>query len=123
MEYKRCVTLASSIRVLFSLYVLDIAALMVEAKSDVWLMIKADVLDAGVEVSRCREATSLRVMLWAGVGAGVFPDISQAVKEVVKIKKSFYPEPSNVSAYKKIYHGYLCLYQRLYGKEKPSKED
>jgi len=93
------------------------------AKSDIWLKIKADVLGVPVEVPQCSEAASLGAMLLAGVGARVFPDISQAVKEVVKIKKSFYPEPSNVSAYKKIYHGYLCLYQRLYGKEKPSKED
>ena len=113
MEYKRRVTLASSIRVLFSLYVLDIAALMVAAKSDVWLMIKADVLDAGVEVPRCREATSLRVMLWAGVGAGVFPDISQVVKGVVKIKQSFYPEPSNVASYKRVYQDNLALHRKL----------
>jgi len=93
------------------------------AKSDIWLKIKADVLGVPVEVPQNSEAASLGAMLLAGVGARVFPDISQAVKEVVKIKKSFYPEPSNVSAYKKIYHGYLYLYQRLYGKEEPSKED
>ncbi len=86
------------------------------AKSDTWLKIKADVLDVPIEVPQCSEAASLGAMLLAGVGARVFPDISQAVKEVVKIKKSFYSEPSNVAIYQKTYRDYLSLYQKLYGK-------
>jgi len=61
-------------------------------------------------------AASLGAMLLAGEGARIFPDISQAVKEVVKIKKSFYPELSNVAIYQKVYQDYLSLYQKLYGK-------
>jgi len=38
------------------------------------------------------------------------------VKEIVKIKKSFYSEPSNVAIYQKTYRDYLSLYQKLYGK-------
>jgi len=86
------------------------------AKSDIWLKIKADVLGVPVEVPECSEAASLGAMLLAGVGARVFPDITQAVKEVVKIKKSFYSEPSNVAIYQKTYRDYLSLYQKLYGK-------
>jgi len=81
-----------------------------------WLKIKADVLDVPIEVPQCSEAASLGAMLLAGVGAWVFPDINQAVKEVVKIKKSFYSEPSNVAIYQKTYRDYLSLYQKLYGK-------
>jgi len=87
------------------------------AKSDIWLKIKADVLDVPVEVPECSEAASSGAMLLAGVGARIFPDISQAVKEVVKIKKSFYPEPANVGVYHRVYRDYLSLYQKLYGKE------
>lgn len=86
------------------------------AKSDIWLKIKADVLDVPVEVPQCSEAASLGAMVLAGVGAEVFPDISGAVKEVVKIKKSFHPELSNVAIYQKVYQDYLSLYQKLYGK-------
>ncbi len=93
------------------------------AKSDIWLKIKADVLGVPVEVPQCSEAASLGAMVLAGVGAKVFPDISRAVKEVVKITKSFYPEPQNVAIYQKVYKNYLSLYQKLYGKEKLSKED
>jgi len=86
------------------------------AKSDIWLKIKADVLDVPVEVPQCSEAASLGAAILAGIGTKVFPDISQAVKEVVKVKKSFYPEPDNVAIYQKIYQNYRSLYQKLYGK-------
>ena len=86
------------------------------AKSDIWLKIKADVLDVPVEVPECSEAASLGAAILAGVGAGVFSGISQAVKKVVKIKKSFYPDPDNVATYQKIYQDYLSLYEKLYGR-------
>jgi xylulokinase len=86
------------------------------AKSNIWLKIKADVLDVPVEVPQCSEAASLGATILAGVGAKVFPGISGAVKEAVKIKRSFHPEPSNVAIYQKIYQDYLSLYQKLYGK-------
>jgi D-xylulose kinase len=86
------------------------------AKSDVWLKIKADVLNVPVEVPECSEAASLGAAVLAGVGAKVFSGINQAVKEVVKVKKSFYPEPDNVASYQKIYQNYRSLYQKLYGK-------
>ncbi len=85
------------------------------AKSDIWLKIKADVLNVPIEVPQCSEAASLGAAILAGVGAKVFSDINQAVREVVKIKKSFYPEPSNVAIYQKIYQDYLSLYEKLYG--------
>lgn len=93
------------------------------AKSDIWLKIKADVLGVPVEVPQCSEAASLGAMLLAGVGAGVFPDISQAVKKAIKIKKSFYPEPDGVAIYRRVYQDYLSLYQKLYGKENFFREN
>jgi len=86
------------------------------AKSDIWLKIKTDVLGVPVEVPECSEAASLGAIVLAGIGAKVFPDISGALKEAVKIKKSLFPEPSNVAIYQRIYQDYLSLYQRLYGK-------
>ena len=87
------------------------------AKSDIWLKIKADVLDVPVEVPQCSEAASLGAAILAGIGAEVFSDIKQAVREVVKIKKTFSPELSNVPIYQKTYQNYLSLYQRLYGQK------
>jgi len=86
------------------------------AKSDIWLQIKADVLNAPVEVPECSEAASLGAIILAGVGAEIFTDINQAVREVVKIKKSFSPEPSNVTIYQRVYQDYLSLYQKLYAR-------
>jgi len=97
-----------------SIPVKKVRALGGAAKSDIWLRIKAEVLDVPVEVPQCSEAASLGAAILAGVGAKVFSDISQAVREVVKIKKTFYPQPSNVAVYQSIYQNYLSLYQKLY---------
>ncbi|MCD6256569.1 hypothetical protein J7J45_00725 [Candidatus Aerophobetes bacterium] len=86
------------------------------AKSDTWLKIKTDVLGVPVEVPECSEAASLGAAILAGIGARVFSDINEAVRKVVKIKKSFYPDPSNAGIYQKVYQEYLSLYQKLYGK-------
>lgn len=86
------------------------------AKSDIWLKIKADVLNTPVEVPECSEAASLGAAILAGVGAKVFSDIKEAVRKVVRIEKGFYPDTSNVAIYQKVYQEYLSLYQKLYGK-------
>ena len=99
-----------------SIPVKEVRSLGGAAKSDVWLKIKADVLNTPIEVPECSEAASLGAAILAGVGAGVFSDISQAVKEGVKIQKSLDPEPDNVAIYEKVYQDYLSLYQKLYGK-------
>ena len=99
-----------------SIPVREVRSLGGAAKSDLWLQIKADVLGVPVEVPQCSEAASLGAMVLAGVGAGVFSDVSAAVKKVVKVEKSFYPAPHNVAVYRKVYQDYLSLYQKLYGK-------
>ncbi len=100
----------------FSIPVEKVRSLGGAAKSDIWLQIKADVLDVPVEIPQCNEAASLGAAILAGVGAKVFSDISQAVREVIKIKKRFDPEPDKVPVYQKIYQNYLSLYQKLYGR-------
>jgi len=86
------------------------------AKSDFWLQIKSDVLNLPVELPKCSEASSLGAAILAGVGAGIYKDIDEAVRVTGSVKKTFSPELENVSKYQKIYQKYLGLYRKLYGK-------
>jgi len=86
------------------------------AKSDFWLQIKSDVLNLPVELPKCSEASSLGAAILAGVGAGIYKDIDEAVKITGSVKKTFSPGLENVSKYQQIYQNYLGLYRKLYGK-------
>jgi len=86
------------------------------AKSNFWLQIKADVLNLPVDLPECSEAASLGAAILAGVGAGVYKDIDEAIKVATSTKKTLMPQPKNVSIYQEVYQRYLDLYQRLYGK-------
>jgi len=85
------------------------------AKSDFWLQVKSNVLDLPVELPKCSEASSLGVVILAGVGTGIYKDIDEAVKATVSIKEIFSPQAKDISAYEAVYGNYLDLYQKLYG--------
>lgn len=51
------------------------------AKSDFWLQIKSDVLNLPIELPKCSEASSLGAAILAGVGAGVYKDMEEAIDE------------------------------------------
>lgn len=100
------------------------------AKSDFWLQVKSDVLNLPIELPKCSEASSLGAAILAGVGAGIYRDIDEAVKAIVSIKKIFSPRPEDVSIYQGIYGEYLDLCHKLYRKRKrecpdtaPSRRD
>jgi len=86
------------------------------AKSDFWLQVKSDVLNLPVELPKCNEASSLGAAILAGVGAGIYKDVDEAVKVAAPIKKTFKPQTENVSEYQQIYENYLDLYGKLYEK-------
>jgi len=88
------------------------------AKSDFWLQVKSDVLNLPVELPKYSEASSLGAAILAGVGAGIYKDIDEAVKVAASVKKTFRPQGRNVSVYRGIYRNYLDLYQKLYGRKK-----
>lgn len=81
------------------------------SSSSVWLQIEADIFNKKVYVSDMKEQASIGAALCAGVGAGVYPNIDEACKRVVRIK----PEPilPRVESVKK-YENYYVIYKQLY---------
>ena len=86
------------------------------AASDVWMQIKADVTGRPVHRVMVSEATALGAALLAGVAAGTFTDVREAVdRSVTLADEPFAPDPANRSRYDEDYGRYRRLYDAVEG--------
>jgi len=84
------------------------------SKSDVWLQIKADVLNKPIYQVNA-EAETLGDAIMAGVGVGVFDDLFSTSDELAKVKKVISPNPDHHKLYSKLYEIYREIYEPLKG--------
>lgn len=70
------------------------------ANSKVWVQIFADVLNLPIEIIDTKELGALGGAMAAGVAAGVFKDLKDAAKKLVKIKERVEPIKENAEIYK-----------------------
>jgi len=70
------------------------------ANSKVWVQIFADVLNLPIEIIDTKELGALGCAMAAGVAAGVFKDLKEAAKKIVRIKERVEPIKENVEIYK-----------------------
>ena len=83
------------------------------SKGTLWPRILADVLGLPVRVPRVKESTALGAAMFAGIGAGLYPDVAAAAGQVVSFETTIDPDPE-------IHHRYRELYERwsrVYGAE------
>jgi xylulokinase len=80
------------------------------AKSRFLLQLKADVTGKQVVLPRVAEASLLGAAMLAGVGAGVYADVAEAISRVSRIEAVFEP----VAATKRLYDERFTLYRELY---------
>ncbi len=86
------------------------------AASDTWMQIKADVTGRPVRRVQVSEATALGAALLAGVAAGIFSDLSEAVDRTVALAdEAFVPNPATQSRYDDAYRRYRDLYTAIEG--------
>ena len=83
------------------------------AHSDVWLQIKADILDAEIIALDCKEVGAMGTAALAGVSMGVYHDLKDIIKEMLKVRKVFVPNKENCLKYKEHYKKYSNLYKAL----------
>ena len=83
------------------------------ANSRVWTQIKADVTGRGIEVPASDTATTLGAAVLAGVGTGVWRDFGDAVRQTVRVRKTYTPDPAAKAVYDRGYETYRQLYERL----------
>jgi xylulokinase len=80
------------------------------ARSDIWMQIKSDITNKKIVTLNVTEGGCLAAALLAGTAIGVYKDIDEAISNVIKVKKEFYPDKkqherylSKFEVYKKIY--------------------
>ena len=81
--------------------------------SPLWRQMQADIFDLPVyTMSAAGEGGAYGAVLVAGVGAGLWENLNEAVKVITPETKTF-PEPKNQPAYEKTYQVYDMLYHAL----------
>lgn len=84
------------------------------ARSRLWLQMKADVTDRRVRVLDTGEATALGAAMLAGVGAGTFGDLDEAVAALTTLDPVAYdPDPTTSTAYADAYGRYRELFDAV----------
>ena len=83
------------------------------SKGTLWPRILADVLGLPVSVPRVKESTALGAAMFAGIGAGLFPDVATAAREVVSFETTFDPDPEVHRKYGELY----AKWNRVYAAE------
>jgi xylulokinase len=85
------------------------------ARSALWRQIIADVLDADLVTVNTTEGAAYGAALLAGVGAGLWRDVSAACQSTVRRTDVTSPRAEAVATYEEIYPLYRQLYPALTG--------
>jgi FGGY-family pentulose kinase len=85
------------------------------ARSRLALQILSDVCDRGLQLVGESESTALGAAIWAGIGAGVFPDYITAVQRMVRLGDVILPDLQHRAVYDFYYDKYLRTYRQLSG--------
>ncbi len=81
------------------------------SKSDIWLKIKASVLNRPIIVPDTSTGAPFGDAIIAGAGVGIYKNPNQFAKEVTKIKKIIEPNDAWSSVYNEMYEVYINLYK------------
>jgi xylulokinase len=82
-------------------------------KSPLWNQIQADVYGRPVETLVTSETAVLGAAILAGVGAGLFESVPEAVDQMVKVKDRVEPNLKNHAIYEEMYRAFACAYEGL----------
>ncbi|MBQ7950550.1 MAG: carbohydrate kinase [Clostridia bacterium] len=85
------------------------------ATSDVWLQIKADILNTDITALDCKEVGSAGTVALTGVAMGVWNSLEEAIEKLVKVRKIFHPNGENSKKYETHYKKYENLYKAVKG--------
>jgi len=84
------------------------------ARSRVWRQIQADIFNKEISMTQSIEQAAMGAAILAGVGVGIYKDVEDGCRKVVKLKEEkTKPIPENVDIYNKQFEIYKSLYQDL----------
>jgi len=82
------------------------------SKGSLWAQILADVTGLEVNVPFVKEATALGVAMAAGIGAGVYRSFEEAGDNIVKIERSYEPNPEYFQKYQEVKERWNKVYRK-----------
>jgi xylulokinase len=83
------------------------------ARSDLWLQIKADVLQKPVRTLEVEETACLGAALTGATATAHFSSLEEGVAQMVRLHRTIEPRVSNLQAYQRGFARYRELYERL----------
>ncbi len=72
-------------------------------KSAFWNQIQADIYGTGVQTLKVGDATVLGAAVMGAVGAGLFRDVEEGAAAMVRVDRTFEPDPSKTALYDELY--------------------
>ena len=80
------------------------------SKSPYWCQMFADIFEKPIELTEVSELGCLGAAMCAGVGAGLFADVSDAVSQCVHIKERYLPNEDRALVYRESFQKWSeCL--------------
>ena len=83
------------------------------ARSELWRQIQADVFNTELVVINVTEGAAFGAALLAGVGAGVYGSVQEAVGAAVRVVSRTPVQPGPAAVYERLYPLYRGLYTAL----------
>lgn len=83
------------------------------ARSDIWMQIKASVLNVPVHVMTSSGGAPRGDAILAGYGIGIYKDLFETAKKMRHIDKTFYPVPEWAELYSEMYQIYIDMRDHL----------
>lgn len=81
------------------------------SKGGIWCQILADVMGLPVKVPVVKEATALGAAILAGYGVGIYADLSQTARGLVRWAQVYQPNADNHKVYEAMYAPWREVYQ------------
>jgi xylulokinase len=85
------------------------------SRSELWNQIKADVLGKPLLLPHTSVGSPFGAAILAGMGAGVYPDVRESLREMVRLNRCFEPNQANHRRYTEVYRLFRDLYEHLKG--------
>ncbi len=85
------------------------------ATSDVWLQIKADILNTEITALSCKEIGAAGTAALVGVAMGQITDIKESASRMAGVRKLFVPDKGKTLIYEGLYKKYSNLYNAVKG--------
>ncbi|MBU6349308.1 MAG: xylulose kinase [Chloroflexi bacterium] len=82
-------------------------------RSRLWMQMHADVSNVPITLTEVADAPALGSAILAAVGAGLYPDLSSAAGQMVRVRERIEPDPEAHAAYRFYVDQYIATYGRV----------